>query len=193
MSVAVSFRWLACCGCIISLAWYLVLRQWQLIMQSTTNTLFLLVWLCLVGFGLVCCVFVLFCCVLYLSFVYVVCGVFFFVATRKMRWFGLLLFKRFFSCYVSFCFRFTIVFFFSFIVFCRRFVVSPRPGAPRVASLPGRATAALKQEEEEEKRRWRVQRHAHPTSPEALCAPDVSLVHLMVSHETDRMDIGFRL
>ncbi|CAN0097717.1 unnamed protein product, partial [Laminaria digitata] len=27
-------------------------------------------------------------------------------------------------------------------------------------------------------------RHAHPTSPEALCAPDVSLLHLMVSQYT---------
>ena len=43
-----------------------------------------------------------------------------------------------------------------------------------------RAIEALKKEEEEEKRRWRTQRHAHPTSPEALCAPDLSLVHLMV-------------
>lgn len=44
-----------------------------------------------------------------------------------------------------------------------------------------RAVEALKKEEEDEERRWATQRHAHPTSPEALCAPDVSLVHLMVS------------
>lgn len=44
-----------------------------------------------------------------------------------------------------------------------------------------RAIEALKQAEEDEERRWRTQRHAHPTSPGALCAPDVSLVHLMVS------------
>ncbi|CAM9817207.1 unnamed protein product [Ectocarpus fasciculatus] len=42
------------------------------------------------------------------------------------------------------------------------------------------AIEALKKEEEDEERRWRTQRRAHPTSPDALCAPDVSLVHLMV-------------
>eukprot|EP00752_Nemacystus_decipiens_P016769 g15006.t1 len=42
------------------------------------------------------------------------------------------------------------------------------------------AIEALKKEEEDEERRWRTQRRAHPTSPGALCAPDVSLVHLMV-------------
>ena len=45
-----------------------------------------------------------------------------------------------------------------------------------------RAIEVLKKEEEEEERRWRTQRHAHPTSPEALCAPDLSLVHLMVRY-----------
>lgn len=50
---------------------------------------------------------------------------------------------------------------------------------PRSA-LHDSAIEALKKEEEDEERRWRTQRHAHPTSPGALCAPDVSLVHLMV-------------
>lgn len=45
------------------------------------------------------------------------------------------------------------------------------------------AIEALKKEEEDEERRWRTQRRAHPTSPGALCAPDVSLVHLMVSNK----------
>ena len=38
----------------------------------------------------------------------------------------------------------------------------------------------MKKEKEEEDRRWKTQGRAHPTSPEALCTPDVSLVHLMV-------------
>lgn len=67
-------------------------------------------------------------------------------------------------------------------------IFAPRPPLSLrfacMASLMGKtirsAIEALQKEKEDEEKRWRTQRRAHPTSPGALCAPDLSLVHLMV-------------